>query len=165
MERLKNSLATILGVLAVGGFLLLALPFIPFILAYNYLEERQFQRQYQRFLLEANGAKFFCYNNRKSSVAFAQDEVVPLLDSAVRVVFVEGSAVNASADKAFISRMLHSIKERKGFPYLLKIVDGQVLPYSVNNQFYNCLVQQKPLEPLLTTIQAFYSSPALFLSK
>ncbi|RAK62184.1 hypothetical protein DLM85_24210 [Hymenobacter edaphi] len=61
--------------------------------------------------------------------------------------------------------MLHSIKERKGFPYLLKIVDGQVLPYSVNNQFYNCLVQQKPLEPLLTTIQAFYSSPALFLSK
>ncbi|MCC3157935.1 hypothetical protein LJ737_11855 [Hymenobacter sp. 15J16-1T3B] len=154
-----------MAALVLGSFLLLALPFIPFLLAYNYLEERQFQRRYQRFLLAANGTEFFCYNNRKSSVAFAQEQIVPLLEPAVRVVFVEGSAVRAGADKAFISRMLAGVQERKGFPYLLKIVDGQVLAYSVNNQFYNCLVQHKPLAPLLATIHAFYQSPALFLSK
>ena len=91
--------------------------------------------------------------------------VLPLLDPAVHIVFVEGKSVQEGPDSAFVSRMLYSIQERKGFPYLLKIVDGQVLYQSVNNQFYNCVAKHKPLGPLLENIQAFYRFPYLVLSK
>lgn len=165
MKKLTQLGAFAIGAVVLAGALLLALPFIPLLLAYNYIDEQRFKQKYRRFLREANGAAFFCYNNRRSSVAFAREVVVPALDASVRIVFVEGKAIKADADQAFISHMLYSIKERRGFPYLLKIVDEQVLAYSVNNQFYSCLVQQKPLLPLLATIQAFYHSPARFLSK
>ena len=106
-----------------------------------------------------DGCRFFFYNSRRNSVAFAKETVVPLLDSTTKVVFVDGEDITTCGDDTkFISHMLYNVKEKKGVPYLIKIANEQALDYSVNNLFYNTMVSKKPLEPLLNSINSFYNS-------
>ncbi|RYE20393.1 MAG: hypothetical protein EOP45_11125 [Sphingobacteriaceae bacterium] len=74
---------------------------------------------------------------------------------------MDGRDVQSDDDSKYISKMFYSIQERKGFPYLLKIKDGQVLDMSVNNQFYSILIGRKPITPLLERINTFYNSTTL----
>jgi hypothetical protein len=157
-QTISDGLAVVLGLTALAVLAIVALPFIPFVLLYTHFSDKNFQREYTEYLRRMNGACFFCYNSRKSSVAFARDVVVPALEPTVQVVFVDGSKVDCGPNSKFISKMLYSVKERKGFPYLLKIRDGQVLDLSVNNQFYSILLGSKPIEPLLARVNAFYAS-------
>lgn len=142
----------------------IAIPFIPFIVLHAHLSEKQFLKRYHAFLAQMNGACFFCYNNRKSSVEFARDVIVPELPASVHIVFVDGSKVMAGANSEYLSRMLYGITERKGFPYLLKIEAGQVVDLSVNNQFYSVMVGGKSIAPLVERIYAFFGS-AVSLAK
>lgn len=130
----------------------------PFFLIYAYFSDRKFEKDNKLFLERMNGTCFFCYNSRKSSVAFVREVILPELDPSVCVVFVDGRKVNCGADSAYISRILYHVKERKGFPYLLKIEDAQVIDTSVNNQFYSIMIGRKPIAPLLERINAFYNS-------
>ncbi|GGG60120.1 hypothetical protein GCM10011378_40110 [Hymenobacter glacieicola] len=105
-----------------------------------------------------NGTCFFYYNNRKSSLAYIREVLLPALSPSVQVVFVERREVDAGPDGKYLAKMLGEVKERKGFPYLLKIIDGQVIECSVNNQFYSIMIGRKPLSPLLDRINAFYKA-------
>jgi len=164
-DKLSNGLATVIKALAILAVAALALPFIIIFfilispsLITSHIQDKKFQKEYELYLQKMNGTCFFCYNSRKSSVVFARDVIVPELDSVIQIVFVEGQEIKYRPDSKFISKMLYSIKERKGFPYLLKIVDEQVLNCSVNNQFYSTMIGKKPIEPLLTRINSFFVS-------
>ncbi len=160
-ELLRKASEKAILVIIVPAVLLVAvvlLPLVPFLLLYAYFSDKRFQKHYQQFLARMNGACFFCYNSRKSSVEFARDVVVPELAASVHVVFVDGNKVVAGVDSDYISKMLYSIKERKGFPYLLKIEAGRVLDLSVNNQFYSIMIGRKPIMPLVDIINLFFST-------
>ena len=162
MKRLQTKLSETALVLVIVPVALLGItlliPVIPFFLIYAYFSDKKFEKDTSRFLKRMNGACFFCYNSRKSSFAFARDVIVPELASYVRVVFVDGNKVDFGSDSKYISRMLYSIKERKGFPYLLKIEDEQVRSLSVNNQFYSIMIGRKPTAPMLQRINLFFDS-------
>jgi|GEM_PF-1110927 len=157
-RKISDGITTALGVTALAVIGALSIPLIPVLIAYNHFNEKKFKQEYDKYLRRMNGACFFCYNSRKSSVAFARDAVVPALGPTMQVVFVGGSKIDLGPDSRFVSRMLSSVRERKGFPYLLKIMDGQVLDCSVNNQFYSIMQGRKPIEPLLARINSFYTS-------
>ena len=159
---------SITGVIILAAMLVcavVAIPFIPLIILYAHFSDKQFQKRYHQFLERMNGACFFCYNSRKSSVDFARNVIVPELAISIHIVFVDGNKVVADSESDYISKMLGSITERKGFPYLLKIENGQVLNLSVNNQFYSILIGRKPIAPLVDRIHAFFHSSASALSK
>ncbi|WP_035567549.1 hypothetical protein [Hymenobacter sp. IS2118] len=158
IQKIKDTILIGIGIVAIGLFILIILPTVPFFLIYGHFSDKKFQENYKLFLERMNGARFFCYNSRKSSVEFAREVIVPELDPSVRVVFVDGKKVDFGADSQYVSKMLYSVKERKGFPYLLKIEDAQVIDTSVNNQFYSIMIGQKPTAPLLDRINAFFSS-------
>ncbi|WP_426059621.1 hypothetical protein [Hymenobacter sp. B1770] len=145
----------------VATFIAVMLVFLLSLLVISQFSDKKFHKEYKLYLERMNGARFFCYNNRKSSIAFAQDIIVPALDPSVHVVFVEGSNVKNGPDSKYISKMLYGVKERKGFPYLLKIENCQVIDTSVNNQFYSIMIGSKPIGPLLDRINAFYNSTPL----
>ncbi|GAB3726846.1 hypothetical protein GCM10027594_08660 [Hymenobacter agri] len=140
--------------------IVLLIPIIPFFLLYAYISDKQFEKSYKQFLARMNGACFFCYNSRKSSVEFARDVIAPELAPSVHIVFVDGKKVEFGADSKYISKMLYSIKERKGFPYLLKIEGGELHDLSVNNQFYSIMIGRKPIAPLLQRINLFFEEAA-----
>jgi hypothetical protein len=140
----------VVGSLAVGAFLV-----------YAHFAEKKFQKEYKEFLRRVNGSRFFFYNNRRSSVEFAKDAIVPQLQPTTNVVFVDGEDIDCGPDSKFVSHMLYGVKERKGFPYLIKVVNEEPMDYSVNNLFYNTMTGKKPLTPLLQRINAFYEAPAI----
>jgi hypothetical protein len=160
-SEIKDKAILVGGMAYIIGSILLIIPCIPFILIYAHFSDKAFEKAYKRYLERMNGACFFCYNSRKSSVEFARDIIAPALEPNIKVVFVYGRDVQSDDDSKYISKMLYSIQERKGFPYLLKINDRQVLDMSVNNQFYSVLIGRKPITPLLERINAFYNSTTL----
>ena len=126
-----------------------------------HFSDRKFKKEYKDFLHRVNGSRFFFYNSRRNSVDFAKEAVVPHLESTTKVVFVDGEDIDCGPDSKFVSHMLYGVKERKGFPYLIKVVNEEPVDYSVNNLFYNTMTGKKPLTPLLQRINAFYEAPAI----
>jgi hypothetical protein len=148
-----------IGLALIALVIIAGLVFLVFVFVSAYFSSKRFNKEYKDFLSRMNGCRFFFYNNRRNSVAFAKETVVPLLDSTTKVVFVDGEEIIACGDDTkFISHMLYNVKEKRGFPYLIKITDSQALDYSVNNVFYNTMVSKRPLEPLLNSISSFYNS-------
>ena len=155
-EKVWDSITGVIILAVVLLCAVIAIPFIPFIILSAHFSDKQFQKRYHQFLERMNGACFFCYNSRKSSIEFARDVIVPELSTSIHIVFVDGNKVVAASESEYISKMLGSITERKGFPYLLKIENGKVLDLSVNNQFYSIMIGRKPIAPLMERIHAFF---------
>jgi len=116
------------------------------------------QKEDKEYRKTMNGACFFCYTNRKTSVSYIEEAIIPQLAPNIQIIFLNGREVTNREDSMYISRMLRFVKDRRGFPYLLKIVDEKVLDCSIKYQTYNTKNSNKPTEPLLASINAFYNS-------
>ena len=153
-------------VLILAGTLiaLIILAVVAFVAAVSIKESsdrKKFLEEYRTFLKRVSGTRFFFYNSRRSSVAFARETIVPHLEPGIKVVFVDGENIDVGDDSKFISHMLYEVKHKKGFPYLIRIDNEEPTDYSVNNLFYNTMNGNKSLEPLLKRIDLFYNSPSI----
>ena len=83
---------------------------------------------------------------------------MPTLTPDIKVIYLDGKTPKSEYDQGFISKALYSIKDRKGFPYLLKISDGQLIDKSINNDFYNTMNQNKDIGQLSEKIISFYQT-------
>ena len=83
---------------------------------------------------------------------------MPTLTPDIKVIYLDGKTPKSDYDQGFISKALYSIKDRKGFPYLLKISDGQLIDKSINNDFYNTMNQNKDIGQLSKKIISFYQT-------
>jgi len=139
-------------------FILAVVAFVAAVSIKDSSDRKKFLKEYRAFLKRISGTRFFFYNSRRSSVAFARETIVPRLEPNIKVIFVDGEDIDFGDDSKFISHMLYSVKHKKGFPYLIKIDNEEPVDYSVNNIFYNTMNGKKPLEPLLKRISTFYNS-------
>lgn len=119
-------------------------------------DNRLFRKEYQEFLKSIEGKSFFCYNNNTRSQLFVEAIILPFLNPEVNVIFLNGRTPESDFSRRFISHMLYSIEDRTGFPYLMKVVNGEVLDQSANNELFNTFNQNKAPDQLLHKINAFY---------
>jgi len=119
-------------------------------------DEKRFKKKYEAFLEKMNGAGFLFYNNRINSIDFVEKAIAPALKSDVKMIPVTRSKIVGDGSDCF-GKMLEDVETRNGFPYLAKVIDGNVLTESINSQFYNVMNGKKPIEPLLDRINAFYT--------
>ncbi len=101
-------------------------PLVIVLFVLGYLRTIKSEKEYVKFLREIDGTKFFCYNNRKKNKDFIEKNILQTLPSDIKVIYLEGKTPKSDYDQKFISVLLYSIKDRKGFPYLLKISNGQL---------------------------------------
>jgi hypothetical protein len=160
-DKLKIGAAITIGAPVVLGLAVVLSPVLLVLGIKDHFDSREARKRFEEDLLRLEGTCYFCYNNRKNSVDFAKEILIPHLESTVKMVFVEGKTISDLPDKHFISRILYGVKDRKGFPYLLKISNGRVLDCSVHQQFYSIINNKKSLEPLLKRIDLFYNSSAI----
>lgn len=155
----KNGLTIGAIILLVTGVFLLFLPLIILALLFQifaYHENRAFNQKYTEYLQAISGTNFFCYNNRSASKDFIEKNILPTLSPDIKIIYLDGKIPKSDYDQRFISTALHSIKDRKGFPYLLKVSNGQLVDKSINNEFYNTMNQNKDIEQLSKRILSFY---------
>ena len=119
-------------------------------------DEKRFKKKYKAFLERMNGAGLLFYNNRINSIDFVEKVIAPALKSEVKLIPVTRSKIIGEDSDCF-GKMLEDAETRNGFPYLAKVIEGNVLTESINNQFYNVMNGKKPIEPLLDRINAFYT--------
>lgn len=144
----------------VGLYILFApllILFLPFMI-YGYFDNLVFNRRYKAYLQTIDGTNFFCYNNRTNCKDFIEKNILPTLTPDIKVIYLDGKTPKSDYEQSFISKALYSIKDRKGFPYLLKISNGQLIDKSINNDFYNTMNQNKDIGQLSKKIISFYQA-------
>nr|WP_276903429.1 hypothetical protein [Pedobacter kyonggii] len=155
-EKLKNIIAIIILV-SIG--LVLLLIFSPLIIISQiseYIENKKNEKRYLEYLLEMDGHKLFCYNNRKDCQKFIEEQIIPILPGDVKLIFLDGKYPKSDYSEKFASTVLYKIENQVGFPYLLKVQNGIVLEKSVNNELYNSLNQGHGIQVLYNVINKFY---------
>ena len=156
MKLGNNILAFILFVVIGIPVFILILPIIIVLIPIQYFQRKQFEKKYSDFLTEISGKNFFCYNNRKNSRKYIEDEIIPNLKGGIEIVYLNGKKVESEYNAEFISEALYKLKSYSGFPHLMKIRNGKLIDKSINNPFYNVLNLNKPKNDLLTKINRFF---------
>lgn len=156
-NNIKHTLGIVLLLLVVSVVLILLSPlFILFFIKIHF-EERAFNKKYVIFLQNIEGTRFFCYNNKTNSYSYINRNILPILSTDIKVIFLDGKVPKSDYETKFISHMLYQIKDRKGFPYLLKVSQGRLIDKSINNDFYNTKNQDKDIHLLSEKINQFFS--------
>ena len=132
------------------------LPIIIISMPFLYFQRKRFEKKHSEFLTENNGKNFFCYNNRKNSKKYIEDEIIPNLTDGIEIVYLNGKKVESEYNAEFISEALYKLKNYSRFPHLMKIRNGKLIDKSINNPFYNVLNLNKPKNELLTKINRFF---------
>ena len=156
-SKFKNALSItlLILVLILTGLIIIAI--IPLLILLSRGNRTGNDRAYRAYLQSIEGTKFFCYNNRRDSEEYIERYIIPNLPPNVKLVYLEGKIPLSDYEEEFISIALYRIKDKGGFPYLLKVVDGEMLDCSVNNEFYNMLNQHKNPDKLFRQINEFYN--------
>ena len=156
MEKFKNILLIILLVIVGFPLLILSIPFLIFIFIFKYFQKKKFEKKYLKFLKENEGKNFFCYNNRKKSKEYLEENIITNLNKEVVIVYLNGRDIESEYNKAFISEALYGLKHYTKFPHLMKIRNGQLIDKSINNPFFGILNKNKPKTELLGEINHFF---------
>ncbi|KQX15096.1 hypothetical protein [Flavobacterium sp. Root420] len=151
-ERLKE-IPVIIFLIIVG--IPLSILFFPIILVFSifeFFQKKRFKNRYRNYLVSIEGKKFFCYNNRKNNHHYIEKNIIPNLRDDIESVFVEGKRIINDDNREYISHMLLNVSDRKGFPYLIKINNGEALDKSMNTEFHDFKSQNKNPEDLVILI-------------
>lgn len=148
-------LAIIMGIFLIVGFIILS-PIIISLIISGSVQNRLFRKEYKTYLKSIEGKKFFVYNSRTNSYSYIKNNLLPQLPKDVEIIYLNGKVPITNLNKKYISHALHSIKNRKGFPYLLRVENGEMIDTSINNAFYNTKNQNKDIQLLLNQIDQFF---------
>ena len=108
---------------------------LPFILC-NQCKSIRFKIKYKEYLKSIDGTNFFCYTNQTNNQEYTADKF--------------------EFERKFIAKALTIIKDRKGFPYLLKVSNGQLMNRSINHDFYTLMTQNTGYPELKENINSFF---------
>lgn len=123
----------------------------------QYIQTKKLIKEFREILKKHDGQNFFCYNDRKESNIFIEDEVLPYLDKNISIIYLDKNRhLHSKEDKSFVSSALFSIKNKDNFPHLLKIRDGKIIDKSINNTFFNVFNKAQEKEVLFKKIDDFF---------
>ncbi|MFB9052123.1 hypothetical protein ACFFVB_03435 [Formosa undariae] len=154
MRKLKDIvLKFIIGI----PLFILAIPFLIISIPIEHVRRKKFEKRYAEFLNEHNGKNFFCYNNRKHSKQYIEENILPNLTDGIEIVYLNGKKVESEYNSEFISEALYGLKHYNKFPHIMKIRNGKLIDKSVNNPFYNILNANKPKSSFLNQLNTFFN--------
>ncbi|WP_300664356.1 hypothetical protein [Fluviicola sp.] len=159
MEIILIAIIVIIVFVLMGGALIVLSPvFVPLII-YSVVQNRLFKKEYKAYLQSIEGKKFFVYTSRTNSYSYIKINLLPQLPKDVEVIYLNGKDPITNLNKKYISHALYSIQDKKGFPYLLRVENGEINDKSINNVFYNTKNQNKDIQLLLNQIDHFFKTP------
>lgn len=107
----------------------------PFVYDKDY---RVFLENYQAFLQDNEGERFFCYTNRQQSETIIEQYILPTLDRSVHVIKLIGKTPKTDLHEDYIAHALYQI-EHIGFPNVMVIQQGKMLDYSLYQPIYHAI--------------------------
>jgi len=65
----------------------------------GYFNRKKFEKKYADFLNHNNGRNFFCYNNRKNSKNYIEENIIPNLSDNIEIVYLNGKKIESDCNK------------------------------------------------------------------
>ncbi|EMN43972.1 hypothetical protein [Leptospira weilii] len=124
------------------------------ILKIDFYKNKKLENEYENFLLENEGQKFFCYTSRESSEPQIRKELIPLLGD-VNILYLKGRDPKSGFPSVWISRMLYRLKN-VGFPNVMVIRKGTVFDVSLKKETYELINANQHLKALIPTIEEHF---------
>lgn len=154
VKNVSDLIVTI--IVAILSIILLLLSFLFVVLLYPFslLQRNKSEADFSYYLKSINGAKFFCYSNKKSTVEFVEQQIVPFLSSDIEIVFLKGKTPKMDNENIHISQILYRVKGKP--PWLIKIENGHVRYESINNELHNTIAQSKSPKLLLKKMNNYF---------
>ncbi|TKC10199.1 hypothetical protein FA048_08355 [Pedobacter polaris] len=153
---IKDTLiVTIIIIIAIPLIILIS-PIVFISLINTHFTNKAYKKAYQEYLLKINGCNFFCYNNKRSIQNLIEQKILPLLDNEINIIFLDGRKPVSDFNNSYISTALYEVKNKIGFPYLLKIRDGVVIDKSINAELYKTINHNKDMNSLVEKIDLFF---------
>ncbi|MEP1069418.1 MAG: hypothetical protein ABJG99_11770 [Crocinitomicaceae bacterium] len=156
MKKVIEILKLLPWILLGGTFVLISLPFMLIAQPFIWIGNRIRKRQFNKYLTQLEGKNFFCYNNKSKSLEFIETNILPNLPESVEVIFLDGRTPKSEYERRFISHALYGFKNYHGFPQLLKIRNGATFDESLNNELFNIMEQNKPVNELFERMANFF---------
>ena len=151
MSTLKYKFDETFGLFFGFILLLIAIPFIIIFYPFVLWSDRKYKKEYNLFLNQNNGVKFFCYTSRQNSRIKIEKELIPNLSKDIHIIFLHGKVPQSEFPEKHISFMLRQIKN-KGFPNMILVKNSQVIDFSLKKEVYNQLNQNIELSNIAYTI-------------
>ncbi|MDH4472469.1 MAG: hypothetical protein QE487_07655 [Fluviicola sp.] len=160
LEKVGLTVSISIVFLVLFGLFIALLPlFIPLFIISTINSKIEY-KNYKRYLITLEGTNFFCYNNRKGNEEFFKSTLQPHLPKDVKIVFLNGRSVESDYTKKYISMALYNVKPKTGFPYLMKVSDGEIKSLSLNQSFYNVKNNGKDVSPFIQQVESFFENSA-----
>lgn len=147
-------------VLLIGGVIALVLsPLWVHVLAVHWIAEKFAQRRFRHYFRANEEAKFFRYTNRRTSQKYVEIKIVPFLADDIQVFKVTDKGwLNLTDDEGFQVRVVWEMKAVKGgFPYVARVVNGEVVSESVNRRLYSAITRRAEPDAVLRQIEKFFT--------
>ncbi len=122
----------------------------------KHFQQKKMKKKYAEFLNRNNGKNFFCYNSRKNSKQYIEKDIIPNLNEAIEIVYLNEKKIESDYNSEFISEALYGLKHYNKFPHLMKIRNGKVIDVSINNMFYSVMNMNKSKIELFNKIEQFF---------
>jgi len=167
----------IFGTIAALLFWTLALSASPFIFIYSLIEDYFQKNKYKKLLIQLNGSNFFYPSltmSEKNKGVLKRETYELVLDTLrkKKTSFIfsrpkqprgwNGERIYSCAGLSEVEMRLFYIGLKKvigrNSPYLIKVVNGEIIVLSIEKDLINLMKQKGNLEKLLTKIEKFYST-------
>lgn len=149
----------ILFIIFIVVIMIVLLPIILPLAIFVYLKGKVDDIRFKRFLVGNEGANYFAYTDKQTSRKYVEDEILPFLPKDTRVLQLAGKKgrYNMGEDFGMHGHVVGSMKLAKGgFPYVSKIVDGELITESINNRLYSAIRRNIGAELIVEKILRFF---------
>lgn len=154
-------LTDLLILVLIGLLMILLLPVILPLAVYSFIKNKIDKRRFESYLLKNDGATFFAYTDKTSSRKYVEDNLLPHLPDSARVFHLGGKKgrYNMGEDFGLLAHVVGTMRETKGgFPYISKIVAGELLTESINNQLYSAIRRGVDADAIIKRVIKFYTN-------
>lgn len=147
----------VIMIILLSPYILIRITFTLISKGFDRYKQQKFNRDYQAYLLEIEGANFFCYDNRKKGRDYIEKEVIPNLNTKISIIFLDKNTIqNTEYKDQFIFHSVNNFKNFSRFPHLMKVRNGQIIDLSINRLMFACINKEKNIDCLFAEINSFF---------
>jgi len=150
----------VLVLILFGLLFILLSPITLLFVAYVYVRSLIDEWRFRRYLKANEGAKFFAYTYKASSKKYVEENILPSLSGDTIVFPLAGKKgrINMGDDFGLIAYFVSEMRKTEGgFPYVSRIVEGNLVTESINQRIYSAIRRGAGPEGALHQIEKFYS--------
>jgi hypothetical protein len=124
-----------------------------------YVSDKVGAWRFRKFLRTHEGSQYFAYTNRQRSVEYVRTNILPFLPPNTEILYLTDKFTNLGDETKYLGSIVGEMRKTEGgFPYVSKVVGGQLVTRSINNELYRSITRKVAADNIIKRIDKFLST-------